>query len=108
MDDRELDNFIEEIAVELRRPERIDASFDAKVLAALEPTVLPLRAREATRPSRSWLFRPRTFSLTPLTGLAVAAALAGIAVLGVWRASQSNAPTAQPQLALTPVANVKP
>src|SRR2546423_6513046 len=111
MDDRELDTFVEEIAAELRRPVRIDASFDAKVMAALEPAVLPMRDRSAVvsrrvaRPTRSWLLRPHTFSLTPLAGLAVAATIAGIAALGLWRTTAKNTPASSPSVPLVQVAN---
>jgi hypothetical protein len=81
----EMDPFIEQIALELRRPVRVDPAFDARVMASLEPAVLPIRGAGSRIPARPWILRPRTFSLTPLTGLAAAAALAGIAVLGVLR-----------------------
>ena len=65
--EHEIDPFIEEIAGELRRPVRFDSSFESRVMASLEP--LPVE-RGASTP---WLLRPRTFYVSPLAGLAVAA-----------------------------------
>src|SRR5256885_1317096 len=110
MDERdELDPFLEEIALELRRPVRVDPAFDARVMASLEPAVLPLPRTGPRIPARPWLLRPRTFSLTPLAGLAAAAALAGIAVLGVLRVHNAgDAVTVAPgalNVPLIPAAN---
>jgi hypothetical protein len=102
MAENEHDEFIESIASELRRPVRFDASFDARVMAALEPQVIPLR--QPARKSRPWLLRPRTFSLTPLTGLAAAAALAGIAALATLRPSTSGEPASQQAIPVREVA----
>ena len=113
--DHEHDPFIEGIAAELRRPVRFDSGFDARVMEALDPAVLPMRRRP--RPRTPWLLRPRTISVTPLGGLAVAATLAGIIALGVWRSGMVATPTidaADSQVAeapaqspvFTPVANV--
>ncbi len=87
MTDQELDPFIEQIASELRRPVRLDARFDDRVMAAIEsPEVIPLRP---TLP-RPWIMRPWTISVSPLGALAMAAAVAGFIALGVWR---GGAPT---------------
>ena len=58
--DHEHDPFIEGIAAELRRPVRFDSGFDARVMEALDPAVLPMRRR--SRPRTPWLLRPRTMS----------------------------------------------
>lgn len=111
MDDQdELDPFIASIATELRRPVRVDPAFDARVMSALEPSVIPMPVGSGRRARRPWLLRPRTFSLTPLAGLAAAAALTGIAVLGVWRAGNPGdavtvAPGISPSLPILPVSN---
>ena len=83
MSDHEIDPFIEEIAGELRRPVRIDSSFESRVMAALEPAVIPLPVgRKASTP---WILRPRTFYVSPLAGLAVAAGLVAVITMSVLR-----------------------
>ena len=79
MADYELDPFIEGIASELRRPVRVDARFDDRVMAALDaPTVIPIHQ---ARP-RSWNERRWTLSITPMGGMVAAAALFAIAISG--------------------------
>lgn len=75
MTDWDHDPFIDSVAKELRRPVRLDAGFDDRVMEALDaPTVLPLR-RPIVRP---WRERRWTVSVTPLGGLAAAAAVGAI------------------------------
>lgn len=79
MADYELDPFIEGIASELRRPVRVDARFDDRVMEALDaPTVIPIHQ---ARP-RSWNERRWTLSITPMGGMVAAAALFAIAISG--------------------------
>ena len=82
--DHEHDPFIEEIAGELRRPVRFDSSFESRVMASLDPSVVPLPVggRKASTP---WLLRPRTFYVSPLAGFAVAAGLVAIITMSVMR-----------------------
>ena len=64
------------IGAELRLPVRVDPSFDDRVMAAV---------RVAPRPGARvlpLLLRPRTISVSPLTGLAAAAVFAGLIALG--------------------------
>ncbi len=69
------DPMIARIARELKKPERIDPSFDARVMAQL-------RADRAPRMSPwQWLVRPRSFQLSPLGGLGFAGALAALMML---------------------------
>ncbi len=90
------DAFIEQIASELRRPVRLDAHFDDRVMEAVEmPDVIPLHP-ERREP---WMKRPWTISITPLRALAAAAAAVALIALGVWR---EGAPT--PQFAVSPPA----
>ncbi|HWP36438.1 MAG TPA: isoamylase early set domain-containing protein [Gemmatimonadales bacterium] len=65
------DELIGRVAAELRRPVRLDPAFDDRVMAAVRAHPLALRP---------WLFRRRTFSVTPLGALAVAAGFAGLIV----------------------------
>ena len=90
--ERENDPFIDEIAAELKRPVRFDSGFDARVMAALEPAVtsLPLERKSST----PWILRPRTFYVSPLAGLAVAAGLVAIITMSVMRTAP-NAEIAQ-------------
>ncbi|MFN8580574.1 MAG: isoamylase early set domain-containing protein [Gemmatimonadaceae bacterium] len=107
MTDWDNDPFIAKVASELKRPVRLDARFDERVMAALdEPTVIPLHRTEPRR----WSDRRWTISITPLTGLAAAAAIGAIAVMGArFVASPSPAGTvaeATPaNMPLVPVAN---
>ncbi|HUF26832.1 MAG TPA: isoamylase early set domain-containing protein [Gemmatimonadaceae bacterium] len=85
MDPREQE-LIDRIASELRSGVRFDASFDRRVMAEVRRSGTPIRlsmVRSARRPGGdSWLLRPRSFQITPLTGLAAAAAFAAIVVAG--------------------------
>ena len=81
--ERENDPFIDEIAAELKRPVRFDSSFDSRVMAALEAPVVPLPLERET--STPWILRPRTFYVSPLAGLAVAAGLIAIITMSVLR-----------------------
>jgi len=102
--DYDHDPFIEQIASELRRPVRLDPRFDERVMAALDaPMVIPLPGTSR----RSWRERRWSISVTPLGGLAAAAAVALFAWLGAQRLSDGGltrlaSRTAQVQ----PVANV--
>jgi Glycogen recognition site of AMP-activated protein kinase len=81
--EHEIDPFIEEIAGELRRPVRFDSTFESRVMAELESSIGPLSVnRKASTP---WLLRPRTFYVSPLAGLAVAAGLVAIITMSVLR-----------------------
>jgi hypothetical protein len=71
------DELIGRVVDELRAPVALDPAFDARVMAAVRQAA-PGRWRLALR----WWTEPRPFRLSPLTGLAAAAALAGLVVLG--------------------------
>ena len=90
--DHEFDPFIDDIADELRRPVRFDSSFESRVMASLDPSVVPLPVERANS-STPWLLRPRTFFVSPLAGLAVAAGLVAIITMSVLR-TQPNAQVA--------------
>ena len=85
------DLMIARIARELKKPERIDPSFDARVMAQL-------RADRAPRMSPwQWLVRPRSIQLSPLGGLGFAGALAALLMLSVSLRDQppASGPAAQ-------------
>jgi hypothetical protein len=78
--ERNTDSFIDQIAAELRRPVRLDARFDDRVMAAIEqPDVIPLR-RSMPLP---WTRRRWTISVSPLGASALAASIIGFVALGL-------------------------
>jgi hypothetical protein len=64
------EEFAARVAAPLKAPVTLDAGFEARVMRAVA---------EASRP---WWQRRRTLTLSPLGGLALAAGLAGLVVLG--------------------------
>lgn len=103
----EYDPFIDEIARELRQPVAFDATFDARVMAALKPSVIPISVHRTRRP---WYRQTFAFSVSQLGGMAAAAALVGVVAMGAikLRAPQASpvASLASTDLTLQPVANV--
>lgn len=87
MSEHDNDPFIEQIAGELRRPVRFDSTFESRVMAAIDPSV-EARPNER-RVSTPWLLRPRTFYVSPLAGMAVAAGLVAIITMSVLRTAPS-------------------
>ena len=75
MSEHEIDPFIEEIAGELKRPVRFDSSFESRVMSAIDPSIVSGGTRQKPTP---WLLRPRTFYVSPLAGIAVAAGLVAV------------------------------
>ena len=75
MSEHEIDPFIEEIAGELKRPVRFDSSFESRVMSAIDPSIVLSDKRRKPTP---WLLRPRTFYVSPLAGMAVAAGLVAV------------------------------
>jgi hypothetical protein len=113
--DDDFDPFIAEIARELKQPVHLDARFDERVMAALDPAVIPMPARRvaALPAARPWYRRTVSFSVTQVAGLAAAAALAGVIAMGAL--SSGSAPEATVAAAqgdsgmtLQPVADVAP
>ena len=80
------DELIAGIARELRVVPPLDAGFDARVMA--EIATLPQRAPAPWTAAWQWLNRPRSLRLSPLAGLALAAALAAIVL---WRGPSAPA-----------------
>jgi AMP-activated protein kinase-like protein len=100
------DPFIDQIAAELKRPVRLDARFDERVMDALNaPDVIPLHpTRQARRP---WIVRPWTLRVSPIGAFATAAALIGVVVFGAWQLSSvESSQVASGQVTeLVPVSN---
>ena len=76
----ELDDLmIARVARELRKPERIDPAFDARVMAEIRAGQSPQAGRSAWQ----WLVRPRSFQLSPLGGFGLAGAMAAAMLFAV-------------------------
>jgi hypothetical protein len=89
-----MDDAIERIARHLRRPVHIDPALDGRVMR--EITALPARAgARSLGAAWRWVRRPRQFTLTPLGGLAAAAALATVVVLSRMDSGSSVPPPAE-------------
>jgi|JI8StandDraft_1071087.scaffolds.fasta_scaffold01658_4 hypothetical protein len=105
--DDDFDPFIAEIARELRAPVSIDARFDERVMAALEPAVIPITVHRSARP---WYRRTFNFSVSQVAGLAAAAALVGVVTMKAAKPGAEEAATVAVQQdsapALQPVADV--
>jgi Glycogen recognition site of AMP-activated protein kinase len=67
----------------LKEPVRIDPDLDRRVMAAIEQLPAPVTPEVGDRSVVSWLRRRRTIRLSPLAGLAAAAALAAVMFAGV-------------------------
>jgi hypothetical protein len=85
--ERTTDPFIDQVAAELRRPVRLDARFDERVMAAIEqPDVIPLR-RSMPLP---WIRRRWTISVSPIGATALAASILGLVAMGLLRRSSAE------------------
>ncbi len=71
--------FCERIAVDLRRPERLDASFDARLMESVRQEAQSLR--DKTRSRSSWWRTERVLRVSPLGGLALAAGISMLVAL---------------------------
>ena len=85
--DPALERFAERIAAPLRAPERADATFRARLMATVRAEAElaeaePARAEPAGASREPWYRRSVTVRLTPLRGLAAAAAIGGVMLLG--------------------------
>lgn len=104
MSDLKLDPFIDDVARELRRPVTFDAGFDERVMSAITPPVLSITSRRQAQP---WYRRSISISVT---GLAAAAAFAGIVAFGTWsivgggRGADNSTAAAGSPVELTPAA----
>lgn len=78
---------IERVARRLRAPVQLGAGFDERLLTAVRAEASAARLRPSIREARWWT-APRPVRISPLAGLALAAAFAGAAVL-VGRVSSS-------------------
>ena len=93
MSEHEIDPFIEEIAGELKRPVRFDSSFESRVMSAINPSTVSSDKRGKPTP---WLLRPRTFYVSPLAGLAVAAGLVTVITMSALQTVPNNSIASNP------------
>jgi hypothetical protein len=75
LDERDL---LERVAGELKRPVYLSADFEQRVMAAVRAA----RPRPAHLALWEWLTEPRTVAVSPLTGLAAAAAVGALLLAG--------------------------
>ena len=73
------DALITRVADALRRPVPLHPDFDARVMAAVRRAPAAPAAR-----AWAWLREPRAVAVSPLGGLAMAAGLAGLVIVGTW------------------------
>ncbi len=78
----EHDDIIERVAETLKQPVRIDPSFDARVMSKIGDLPVPGSAMPVTQSVFEWLRRRRTIRLSPLGGLAMAAGVAAVVLVG--------------------------
>ena len=101
---RNSDPLLGRVAAELRKGAPARPGFDARVMAAVlaAPPSLPARAW-------TWLTEPRPVAFSPLGGLALAAGVAVLVILGLWGGSRAGRPgeSARP-FAVAPAAAVAP
>jgi len=88
-----MDDVIERIARHLRRPVQIDPALDGRVMREISALPTPRGATMLGKAWR-WLRRPRQFTLTPLSGLAAAAALVAAVLLSRTKATSPAPPQA--------------
>ncbi len=108
--DDDFDPFIAEIARELKAPVGFDARFDQRVMAAIEPAVIPITVHRSNREARPWYRRTFSFSVSQVAGMAAAAALVGVVSMKAMKSEQEApaqvAVAPDGELAMQPVAKV--
>lgn len=82
------DPIIDAVTAELRRPPEPPADFDARLMRAVHDVPAPRRPDSLL----ARLTRPRTVRVSPLTGMALAAGLAGLVAVGTWRLTALASP----------------
>jgi hypothetical protein len=85
------DLLAERVAAPLKVAERADATFAERVMHAVRTEARETRDAAGARPSSSsWWRRPLTVRVTPLAGLALAAGLAAVMLVGAGRLSSRD------------------
>lgn len=80
------DDFVERVARPLRTPEQVRPDFDIRVMSGLRGAL----THAPSRRSGSWWTRRRTYRLTPLTQLAIAAGIALLVIGTSWMARRDG------------------
>lgn len=75
------DGLLERVVAELRVPDSVDLKLDARIMAAVRVAPHPVAPGPVAR-LWHWLREPRLVRLSPLSGLAAAAALFGVLWIG--------------------------
>lgn len=101
--------FAARIAAHLRAPVHTEGSFEERLMHAVREQAPELYPRPASRvdsrtPTSSWWGRPRAMRISPLAGLASAAAFAGLVALGTLALTRRTAEGPVPALASVPSA----
>ena len=78
---------LERIGAYLRAPERVGEDFSVRVLERIRVIAIEPGQVNNPAPVQSWWTRPRILTLSPLAGLAMAASIAAVAVLGTLAAA---------------------
>ena|SRR5438045_1744656 len=81
-DDRADTAFVTRIAQSLKAPEALDTTFEQRLGATIRADAVSKQKASTLGRARTWWTRERTLSLSPLAGLALAAGLAAITVVG--------------------------
>lgn len=91
----EQDELLDRVAETLREPVRLDPALDRRIMAAVEAGPTPRWEARRFRATVDWLRRGRPVTVSPLGGLALAAAFAGLLVVGrFWFAPAPDVPSA--------------
>ena len=94
MDER--DPLIDRAIESLKEPVRLDPGLDQRIMAEVERGPAPRAGTQRLWSALEWLRRGRTVTVSPLGGLAAAAALAALILVGRWGAArlEDSAPPA--------------
>lgn len=96
MSDR--DDGLQQVIDLLKQPVRLDSSFDAKVMEQVESVPPPRTWARSLWTVADWMRRGRTLTVSPLQGLALAAGLAAVLLVGrMWL--QPDSPVSPEQTA---------
>lgn len=85
---------LEEAVELLKEPVQLDPAFDQRVMAAVRATPRPLTWMQPVWAGIEWMRRGRSVTVSPLGGLAMAAGLAAILLVGrAWLPQGASGPT---------------
>ena len=102
----EHDKILDHVIETLKQPVTIDAGIAGRVMSQIEQ--LPAPSVETTRSTLPWWARRWTVRVSPLSGLAAAAALAAVALSLAMLTRKGTTPAAPPVAAATAEATANP